>query len=93
VVDVVVKISWITGVIMLLFALLVFTLFIQLTIASCKEEIVLLITLGASPKQLRRFLMKQFFPVHILIIIVSLLIISGLQVYIHSINLPAGYFY
>jgi hypothetical protein len=84
VVDVVVSISWITGVIMLLFALLVFTLFIQLTIASCKDEIVLLITLGASPKQLRRFLMKQFFPVHILIIIVSLLIISGLQVYVHN---------
>ncbi len=83
VVDVVVSISWITGVVMLLFALLVFTLFIQLTIASCKEEIFLLITLGASPKQLRRFLMKQFFPVHILIITLSLLIISALQVYIH----------
>lgn len=84
VVEVVVKISWATGVIMLLFALLIFTLFIQLTIASCKEEIILLITLGTSPKQLRRFLMKQFFPVNIVIISLSLLIISGLQLFIHD---------
>jgi hypothetical protein len=84
VVEIVVNISAITGVIMLLFALLIFTLFIQLTIASCKEEIILLITLGASPKQLRRFLIRQFFPVNILIIALSLLIISGLQFYAHS---------
>ncbi|MEO7532108.1 MAG: hypothetical protein ABIS69_11870 [Sediminibacterium sp.] len=83
VVDIVVKISWISGFIMLLFALLVFTLFIQLTIASCKEEIVLLITLGASPKQLSRFLMRQFFPINILVIGLSLLIISIFQIIIH----------
>ena len=84
VVDLVVNISWITGAIMLVFAMLIFTLFIQLTIASCKEEIVLLITLGAAPKQLRRFLIRQFFPVNILIIGVSLLIITTLQYYIHE---------
>jgi hypothetical protein len=83
VVDIVVNISWGTGAVMLLFALLIFTLFIQLTIASCKDEIILLITLGASPKQLRRFLMKQFFPVNILIIGVSFAIIAGLQAFIH----------
>lgn len=83
VVEIVVKISWVTGIIMLLFALLIFTLFIQLTIASCKEEIILLITLGASPKQLRRFLMRQFFPVNILIILLALLIISGLQYFVY----------
>ncbi len=84
VVEIVVNISWVTGIIMLLFALLIFTLFIQLTIASCKEEIILLITLGASPKQLRRFLMRQFFPVNILIIVLALLIISGLQFFAYS---------
>ena len=83
VVDVVVNISWITGAVMLLFALLIFTLFIQLTIASCKEEIALLITLGASPGQLRRFLMRQFFPANILIIGLSILIITLLQSFIH----------
>lgn len=79
VVDLVVNISWITGVTMLLFALLIFTLFIQLTVASCKEEIALLITLGAAPKQLQRFLMKQFFPPNIIIVVIVLVILATLQ--------------
>jgi hypothetical protein len=92
VVDIVVSISWGTGAVMLLFALLIFTLFIQLTIASCKEEIILLVTLGASPKQLRRFLMKQFFPVNIVIVTVSLLVIGGLQAFIHYMLLKQNIF-
>lgn len=87
VVDMVVTISGITGIIMLVFALLIFSLFIQLTVASCKEEIVLLITLGASPKQLHKFLMQQFFPINILIIVVSIIIISVLQLITHQILL------
>jgi hypothetical protein len=79
IVDMVVNISWITGATMLLFALLIFTLFIQLTVASCKEEITLLITLGASPKQLQQFLMKQFFPPNIIIVIIVLAVLAILQ--------------
>lgn len=79
IVEVVVNVSWVTGAVMLLFALLVFTLFIQLTIASCKEEIQLLITLGASPNQLRKFLMKQFFPPNIIIVAFTLVTISIIQ--------------
>jgi hypothetical protein len=79
IVNTVVNISGITGAVMLLFALLIFTLFIQLTIASCKEEIVLLITLGTSPKQLQRFLIKQFFPSNIIIILIALIFIGALQ--------------
>jgi hypothetical protein len=79
VVDTVVNISWITGALMLLFAVLIFSLFIELTVASCKEEIGLLITLGAAPKQLQRFLMKQFFPPNIIIAVLVLLILSVLQ--------------
>jgi Cell division protein len=75
----VVNVSWATGAVMLLFALLIFTLFIQLTIASCKDEIHLLITLGTSPKQLKRFLMKQFFPGNLYIIAAVLIIIALLQ--------------
>lgn len=85
VVDIVVNISWVSGATMLLFALLVFTLFIQLTIASCKEEIALLITLGASPKQLKQFLMRQFFPVNIVIIFIALLAIAVAQYWVHSV--------
>ena len=79
IVNVVVNISWITGVVMLLFALLIFTLFIQLTVASCKDEIQLLITLGASPQQLKAYLMKQFFPSNIVITVIALILVSVLQ--------------
>ena len=84
IVNAIVNVSWITGAVMLLFALLVFTLFIQLTIASCKEEIQLLITLGASPVQLQNFLVKQFFPPNIFISILALTIISVLQWEVHN---------
>ncbi len=79
IVNMVVNISWLTGAVMLLFALLIFTLFIQLTIAACKEEIVLLITLGAAPKQLYSFLMKQFFPSNAIITMIVLVILALLQ--------------
>ncbi|ANI89201.1 hypothetical protein A9P82_07795 [Arachidicoccus ginsenosidimutans] len=84
IVSFVVSISWFTGVAMLLFALLVFSLFIELTIASSKEEIKLLITLGSAPKQLKNFMMKQLFPSNIVIMIVVLIIISLLQFLLHK---------
>ena len=79
VVNVVVNASWVTGLVMLLFALLIFTLFIQLTISSCKTEIELLLTLGASPIQLKSFLMKQFFPSNIIITAVALIVLGIVQ--------------
>ena len=85
IVNAVVRVSWVTGAVMLLFALLIFTLFIQLTIASCKEEIQLLITLGAAPKQLQGFLMKRFFPSNVAITILSLIVITILQYILHGI--------
>src|SRR3954469_9461717 len=79
VVNMVVNVSGIIGAVMFLFALLIFTLFIQLTIASSKEDIALLVTLGAAPRQLYRFLIKQFFPVNLLITAIVLVIIALLQ--------------
>jgi hypothetical protein len=79
IVNTVVNISWVTGATMLLFALLIFTLFIQLTVASAKDEISLLVTIGASPRQLQQFLMKRFFPPNIVIMAVVLIILSVLQ--------------
>lgn len=79
----VVATSWGIGLAMFLFALVVFTMFIQLTIATAKEEIGLLITLGASPKQLQSFLQKQFLPSNIISIILALLVIFGLQFWLH----------
>ena len=79
IVNAVVSASWVTGAIMLLFALLVLSLFIQLTISSTKKEIGLLVTLGASPKQLQQFLLKQFLPVNLIITFIALLVIAILQ--------------
>lgn len=67
------------GLVLLLFGLLVFSLFIQLTIASCKTDIELLQTLGTSPKQLEQFLLKQFLPQNIIIIALALVVIAVLQ--------------
>ena len=67
------------GLILLAFALLVFSMFIQLVIASCKREIQLLVTLGTAPKQLQRYLLKQFVPLYIITGILSLLLVAGLQ--------------
>ena len=64
---------------MFLFALLIFSLFIELTIASCRDEIRLLVTLGASPRQLRKFLMKTFYPANMLIAFIVLIVLSILQ--------------
>ena len=79
IINAVVNISWITGALIFAFALLIFTLFIQLTIASSKEEIKLLITLGAAPKQLQQFLLKQFLPPNTIITLLTLIIVAILQ--------------
>ena len=76
IVNTIVAASSATGIVMLLFALLVFSLFIQLTIASTRREINLLITIGAAPRQLQIFLMKQFLPLNIIIILGSLLAVA-----------------
>lgn len=67
------------GLILLLFALLVFSMFIQVVIASCKREIQLLVTLGTAPRQLQRYLMRQFVPLYIFTAIISLVLITIVQ--------------
>lgn len=67
------------GLVLLLFGLLVFSLFIQLTIASAKNDIELLQTLGISPHQLKGFLMKQFMPQNVVTLVISLLTVWLLQ--------------
>lgn len=79
VVDIVVNISGITGIILFAFALLVFTLFIQLTVASSREDIRLLVTLGTSPSQLKRFLFLRFLPGTLVIILFSFGMVGVIQ--------------
>jgi ABC-type lipoprotein release transport system permease subunit len=64
---------------MLIFAVLIVTLFIQLTVTSCQPEIVLLITLGCSPKQLSSLLLKRFFMPGLYLVAVGALITAILQ--------------
>ena len=82
VIDTVVAIAGLTGGLMLLFALIIFTLFIQLTIANCKEEIILLITLGAAPSQLSKFLLRQFYPGNLFSVVVATILIALLQYFL-----------
>lgn len=82
VVDMVVSISGITGIILFAFALLVFTLFIQLTVASSREDIRLLISLGTSPSQLRRFLLLRFVPTLLGILFLSFLVVGAVQFFL-----------
>jgi hypothetical protein len=56
------------GGVMFLFGLLVFSLFIQLTIASSRPDIALLKTLGLSARRLEKFLLGQFLPVHFVLL-------------------------
>lgn len=84
VVDIVVSISGVTGIILFSFALLVFTLFIQLTVASSREDIRLLITLGTSPSQLRGFLFLRFLPGTLVIILLSFCMVGIIQFLLYT---------
>jgi thiol:disulfide interchange protein len=50
-----------------------------LTIASCQEEIALLVLLGSSPTQLRKFLMGRFMPANFMIVTIGVLLIAVAQ--------------
>jgi hypothetical protein len=47
----------------------------SLPLHQAKEEIALLITLGAAPKQLQKFLRKQFLPANIITVMIALIIV------------------
>jgi cell division protein FtsX len=72
-------ISGLSGLLMLIFAALVLSLFIQLNIVSKQDEIRLLIQLGASPQQMIGFLMKKFFPPNAIVVIIALGLVAILQ--------------
>jgi cell division protein FtsX len=72
-------ISGLSGLLMLVFAALVLSLFIQLNIVSKQDEIRLLIQLGASPQQMIGFLMKKFFPPNAIIVLFALGLVAILQ--------------
>jgi len=72
-------ISGLSGLLMLIFAALVLSLFIQLNIVSKQDEIRLLIQLGASPQQMIGFLMKKFFPPNAIVVMIAQGLVAILQ--------------
>ncbi|PUZ26553.1 FtsX-like permease family protein [Chitinophaga costaii] len=79
VVQIIVSVIGFFGLVLLFFAMLVFSMFIQLIVASCRQEIALLVILGAAPGQLRRFLLRQFSPLYLITGVGALLLAAGLQ--------------
>ncbi|WP_126248442.1 FtsX-like permease family protein [Chitinophaga rhizosphaerae] len=67
------------GGVLLMFALLVFSMFIQLVISSCRKEIRLLVTLGTAPKRLQRYLLGQLVPVYFVTGVIALIVVSAAQ--------------
>jgi ABC-type multidrug transport system permease subunit len=80
IVSIIVQIIGGFGFVMLGFALLVFSLFIQLRLSSYKTEIQLLKTLGMAPKQLQSYILKQFAPFYVGTAVVSLLLLVAIQI-------------
>jgi hypothetical protein len=79
VVQTIVSVIGFFGLVLLLFALLVFSMFVQLVTAACRKEIQLLVTLGTAPAQLRRYLMKQLSPLYLVSGLAALALVGVLQ--------------
>jgi hypothetical protein len=72
-------ITGISGLLLLVFALLVLSLFIQLNVTGRRDEIRLLLQLGAAPRQLSAFLLKKFFPPQAVMVVIALVLVAALQ--------------
>jgi len=52
--------------------MMMFAMFIELTIASCRDEISLLLLIGYTPASLEKFLLRRFLPPNILIVLIAI---------------------
>jgi hypothetical protein len=78
------QIAKINGAIFFGFALLVFMMFIQLTIINAKQEMHLLTILGTSPDQLQKFLLRKIMPIYLYTIGSILILLSLLQYFLSA---------
>lgn len=67
------------GAVVVLLALIIFSIYLQLLVARAKEEIRLLITLGYSPASLGKLLVKQLMPLYLLILAAGVVFVEMLQ--------------
>jgi len=71
------------GLLVVVLALMLFSFYLQLVIARSKDNLQLLITLGYSPTWLSKNVSRQFVPIYIGIVLVSLIITSIVQYLFH----------
>jgi hypothetical protein len=71
------------GLLVVLMALMLFSFYLQLVIARSRESLQLLLLLGYSPSWLGSNVSRQFIPVYIIIVIISLLVTQLLQWMFH----------
>ena len=74
------------GLLVVLLALMLFSFYLQLIIARSKESLLLLLTLGYSPKWLTKTVAGRWVPTYIIIVIAALLLASILQWAFYSIT-------
>lgn len=72
------------GLLVVAMALMLFSFYLQLVIARSKDSIQLLLLLGYSPAWLGRNVSKQFIPVYIFIVLISLLLTQLMQWAFHT---------
>jgi hypothetical protein len=83
-------VTGIFAVVLLGISLLVFVLFIELTVARAKDSVSLLQQLGYSPDMLRRFLMKRFMPLLGTAVSVALIVALAVQALARNQGTNAG---
>lgn len=76
------------GILVILLAMVLFSFYLQLMIAKSRENLLLLLTLGFSPKWLSRTVSRKWIPVYITVISSSLLVTALLQYCFAKLVLP-----
>ncbi|MHB1921776.1 MAG: FtsX-like permease family protein [Chitinophagaceae bacterium] len=75
------------GILVILLALMIFSLYLDLMITTSKEEIGLILSLGYSPAAMGKWLVWRILPVYGFILLGGLVLISGLQAWLSQILL------
>jgi hypothetical protein len=97
IINIIDKFATILGIVLFGFVIIIFVLYLQLTIVNAKKELALLSSLGTSKTQLRKFLLYKTMPIHFILFIVIVSILAIIQYLMHinkqlqykEINLPA----
>ena len=78
------------GFLVILLAMLLFSFYVQLMVEKSKNNLLLLFTLGYSPKWLSNTVAKKWIPVYSIIIIIAVILTELLQLIFHYFVIPPG---